>query len=305
MAEETTTVEKHYCYDHPSAYQNNDALIGAIMSSNKSNSSDPAMMAMMNNNWQNNPFMYLIWLAFFGGGNGFGWGNRADAAQTTAENYNSRQIAALQDTVNTNHNNDLALQAINGNRDALGQLAQTFNTDLNSISSAIANVQSAIQQVGGQVGFSAESVKNAIALGDSNIVAKMQECCCSNKLLTQQMGYEAQLRDQSNTGIITSQMAAQHSANALQSANNQSALLSRIDQLANGVQTGFAQIGYQSEKNTSAIIQNATANTQRILDQMCANQTQSLRDTIADKDRQLQTQTIINQLNNSGCTCIG
>lgn len=31
-----------------------------------------------NNNWMNNPFMYLIWLAFFGG-DGFGFGRRGNA----------------------------------------------------------------------------------------------------------------------------------------------------------------------------------------------------------------------------------
>jgi hypothetical protein len=46
--------------------------------------------------------------------------------------------------VNNNHNNNLALQAINGNREALGQLAQTFNTDLAAITAAVSNVQSAI-----------------------------------------------------------------------------------------------------------------------------------------------------------------
>lgn len=30
-----------------------------------------------NNNWMNNPFMYLIWLAFFGG-DGFGFGRRGN-----------------------------------------------------------------------------------------------------------------------------------------------------------------------------------------------------------------------------------
>lgn len=32
-----------------------------------------------NNDWQNNPFIYLVWLALLGGGNGF-FGNRGDAA---------------------------------------------------------------------------------------------------------------------------------------------------------------------------------------------------------------------------------
>jgi len=278
MAEIDKTVEKHYCYDHPSAYHDDSALIGAIMSANKSQCDPASMMALANsqNSWNNNPFMYLIWLAYLGGGGLFG--NRADAAQNADL---SRQLQTLQGTVTDNNNNQIALDAINGNTSAVRDLAGVMNADFNSVQTAICGVKSAIEQVGGQVGYSAESVKNAIAMGDANIVSKMQECCCSNKLLVQQMGYEAQLRDQANTASITS----------------------RIDQLANGVQNGFAQIGYQNEKNTAAIIQNNTAQTQRILDQMCANQTQSLRDVIADKDRQLQTQTLLNQLGGNSCGC--
>lgn len=285
-------IDKIYCMDH----SNNDAL--AYLAGQSRNSDPMAMAAMMNggmgNQW-NNPFIYLVWMMF---ANRF-WNNGSDSQNADL----SRQLQTLQSTVADNHNNDLALQAINGNRDALGQLAQTFNTSLGNISSAVCAVRSAIEQVGGQVGYSAESVKNAIALGDANIVSKMQDCCCQNKQLVVEQGYQNQLATERQTNAITSQMSNQHSADMLQDANYHSALLSRIDQLANGVTQGFAQVGYQAEKNTSAIIQANNANTQRILDQMCANQTQILRDTIADKDRQLQTQTIINQLSGNNCNC--
>lgn len=277
-------------------HSNNDAL--AYLAGQNRNSDPMAMAAMMNggmgNQW-NNPFIYLVWMMF---ANRF-WNNGSEGQNADL----SRQLQTLQGTVADNHNNDLALQAINGNRDALGQLAQTFNTSLGNISQAVCAVRSAIEQVGGQVGYSAESVKNAIALGDANIVSKMQDCCCQNKQLVVEQGYQNQLATERQTNTITTQMSAQHSADMLQDANYHAALLSRIDQLANGVTQGFANVGYQAEKNTSAIVQANNANTQRILDQMCANQTQVLRDTIADKDRQLQTQTIINQLSGNNCNC--
>lgn len=288
----STELEKIYCMDH----SNNDAL--AYLAGQNRNSDPMAMAAMMNggmgNQW-NNPFIYLVWMMF---ANRF-WNNGSEGQNADL----SRQLQTLQGTVADNHNNDLALQAINGNRDALGQLAQTFNTSLGNISQAVCSVRSAIEQVGGQVGYSAESVKNAIALGDANIVSKMQDCCCQNKQLVVEQGYQNQLATERQTNAITTQMSAQHSADMLQDANYHAALISRIDQLANGVTQGFANVGYQAEKNTSAIVQANNVNTQRILDQMCANQTQVLRDTIADKDRQLQTQTIINQLSGNNCNC--
>lgn len=66
-------------------------------------------------------------------------------------------------------------------------------------------------------------------------------------------------------------------------------------------------VRYEAAKNTCDIITAANANTQRILDAMCADRTQALRDKLADKDRELtaaqlvlaqgiQTKTILDNL---------
>ncbi len=245
------------------------------------------MMALMNgNNWNNNPFMYLIWLAFFGG-NGFGWGNRNDSSQI---NEVSRQIATLADNVNNNHNNNLALQAINGNREALGQLAQTFNTDLAAITAAVSNVQSAIQTVGGQIGYSAESVKNAIALGDSGIIQQMQNCCCENKQLVTQMGYEGQIRDLNNT----------------------QAILGRLDSLSNGISNGFSSTAYETQAQTSQLSRDLQNQTQTIIDKISAMEANAQQDKIntltaqltaanSRAERQAELQPIIQELNAIKC----
>lgn len=279
MADNLIT-EKVYCHDYP---QNNDAAF---------------LAAMNNNGWQNNPFMYLIFLALFGNN---GWNNRG--GDLVGENYNSRQIAALQDSVNSNHNNDIALQAINGNRDAISMLAQTFNTSFGQMQMAICGVKSAIEQVGGAVGYTAESVKNAIALGDANIIQQMQSCCCQNKELVQRMGYESQLATERQINILGSQMAAQHSADQLKDCEYHGQTMSRIDQLANGITQGFSATAYEASKNTQAIINAQNANTQRILDQMCANSQQALRDQLAEKDRQLLAANIIAGVKTNGCGC--
>lgn len=48
-------------------------------------------------------------------------------------------------------------------------------------------------------------------------------------------------------------------------------------------------VRYDAAKNTCDIITNATANTQRILDFLCEDKIQTLRDKLADRDRDLQT----------------
>jgi hypothetical protein len=283
--------DKVYCYGTPSTYSNgNTALETAALMNGGLNG---------NQMW-NNPMMYLVWMWMMRWMNGNNWNTDANAEGL---NFNSRALSQLQNTVDNNHNNDLVIQAIHGNAGAIHELAQTLNTDFNTMSQAICGVKSAIEQVGGQIGYSAERVINAVNLGDQNIVQQLNSCCCQTKTAILEQGYQNQLATERQTNTLSSQIASNHSADMLQDCQYHGSLMSRIDQLANGVTQGFAQVGYAAQQNTQAIIQNQTANTQRILDQMCSNQTQILRDTIADKDRELQTQTIINQLRSSGCGC--
>ena len=280
--------EKVYCYGHPGAYQNNNALETAALMNGGLNG---------NQMW-NNPMMYLVWMWVMRYMNGYG-----NDANAEGLNFNSRALSQLQSTVDNNHNNDLVMQAIQGNTGAIRELSSTLNTDFNTMAQAICGVKSAVENVAGQVGFNAERVINAANLGDLNIVQQLKDCCCQTQQNIIRMGYDNQLATERQTNSLASQMASNHAADMLQDCQYQGALMSRIDQLANGVTQGFAQVGYAAQQNTQAIIQNQTENTQRILDQMCNNQTQILRDTIADKDRELQTQTIINQLRSSGCVC--
>lgn len=230
------------------------------------------MAALNNGGFGNNPMQWLVWLYAM---RWLGYDGNKEG-----DNYNSRSLAQIQDTLNSNQNSNLLMDAVKGNASAINSLAMATNTSFASVNQAVCGVRAAIEQVGGAVGMSAERVINAANLGDMNIVQQLKDCCCSQKMLVQQMGYEGQLRDQANTAAITS----------------------RIEQLANGIQSGFAQVGYAAQANTQAIINSQTANTQRILDTLCANQTQSLRDELAEKDRQLLAANIIAGVKNN-CSC--
>ena len=80
--------EKIYCYDNPSK-SDNTALLAALMNGNKDSTAE-TMAMMQNNSWNNNPFIYLVWLMFMHYMNGNGWGNGGETQQ--GENYNSRAI---------------------------------------------------------------------------------------------------------------------------------------------------------------------------------------------------------------------
>ena len=73
--------------------------------------------ALMNNNnqWMNNPFMYLIWLAFFGK-NGFGGNGNCDAMQLSELMSRINQVQTqMSDSFNAQNTNNI----IASNHDAI------------------------------------------------------------------------------------------------------------------------------------------------------------------------------------------
>ena len=125
---------------------------------------------------------------FFGGNGWGGWGGNGVANQ-----------------INNDNNTDLIMQAINGTDADIRQLATTLNTDVNAVKTAINTVQSAIQQVGAQNGMGFLQVANAIQSGDAALSRQLCECCCENRLLTTQQGYENRIQTIEQTNQLGSQ----------------------------------------------------------------------------------------------------
>lgn len=235
---EDKITEKVYCYDHPSAYNNHDALAIAAMAGR--NNEDPlAMASMMNNNqWMNNPFIYLVFLMMFGNG-GF-WGNRNGLQGAEIQG----QLDSLRNQMADNQNSNLIMGAIQGNNCDLKTLAANLNCDFNQLQNSVCAVRSAIEQVGGKIGYSAERVINAANFGDMNIIQQLKDCCCQTQQNIIKMGYEQQL-------------ATCNQTNTLQNA---------IQYVATGVERGFAASSFQNAQDKCDIIRANQDNTQRIID---------------------------------------
>ena len=155
-------------------------------------------MAMMNNN----PWMYLVMLALFGGGN-FGYGNRGvgpGAAALDIETQN--KLNSLQAQINDNNNNQWAREAIQGNTFAISQLSQNLGVNYNALSAAIGNVKDAIFQVGAQNGMGFAGVTNAINLGNLNLVQQLKDCCCGLKTQILEQGYQGRIETINQTNEL-------------------------------------------------------------------------------------------------------
>ena len=124
------------------------------------------------------------------GGNGFGGYGNAGAAGMYANDSATR---------------DLIIQGINGNHDAISTLSTTLHADLNSVESALSTLGVGLANVGAQVGMSGLQVVNAIQAGDASLSRQLCECCCENRLLTTQSGYESRIQTIEQTNQLGAQ----------------------------------------------------------------------------------------------------
>lgn len=234
--------EKIICCDR----DNNDGLYAALMNGN-------------NNQW-NNPFVYLVWMSMFRqwNNNGCNDGNGC---------YNA-QLASIQNQMQDNQNSNLLMDAVRGNTSAIADLANRLNCDFNALSGAICDVRNGIEKVAGQVGFSAERVINAVAMGNCNIIQAVKDCCCST---------QKELLAQSN-------------------------LLQRGQDMINrSVERGFAASAYETQKQTCDILRAGEINTQRIIDTLNTH----WKDEQADKIQDLKFQLSQERQNNYLARLIG
>lgn len=256
--------EKIICCD---GARNNDALAWAAMA-NKGN--DPmAMAAMMNggmNQWANNPFAYMMMMGVMRWMYGDNWQNGGNGNVQRAEIQS--QIDSLRNQMSDNHNTDLLMSAVHGNNSDMKTLAQTLNCDFNALQSSVCGIQAAIQQVGGQVGYSAERVINAVNLGDMNIVQQLKDCCCQTQQNIIKMGYENQLGQKD----IVNQMQQGFSYTNT------------------GIERAASNLGFQMSQMACDLKTNANSNTQRIIDTLNCHWNQELQQKYNDARLELSQQ---------------
>lgn len=232
-------------------------MIPDAVSGHANTALDPNLLIsqIMNNGGfgSNGNWIWIIFLFLLFGRNGFG--NYGDVLGT---GYLSNQI-------NNTSGRDLLMQAINGNGNAVQNLSNMLNTNIESIKCAINGVQSSICQVGNQIGMSAADVKNAITTGNMQIAQQLAQCCCDNKLLVQGMSYEGQLRDMQNTSAVTG----------------------RIDQLATDIAQNFSTVAYQTTQQTCSLQNGLRDQTQTILNKLDSIEDDRKNRQIADLTAQL------------------
>lgn len=206
------------------------------------NSFDPNLLlaSMMNGNngfGGNGNWMWVIFLFFLYPlmrNSGF-WGNN---------DGNSGNLGSLGNLVNNDSGRELLMQAINGNGNALRDLAAMLNTSTSSVQQAICGVNNSITQLGGQVGMSGQQIINAIHLGNQGLAAQLAQCCCD-------------LRTAITTGNYENQIATLNQTNTLQSGQN---FINR------SIERGFSDTAYAFRDQTCKLGSDIQNSTQQIKD---------------------------------------
>lgn len=278
--------EKIYCCDRDN---NDNALAAAILAGNNRRDDWGPMAAMMGggmNNWMNNPFAYLMFLALFRNA-GFGFGGDGYGACAATQGIETQaQLNAIRTQLQDNQNADCIKSAIQGNGFALSQLAQNLNIDFNTLQKCCCDVQAAIQQVAGQVGFSAERVIAAIERGNSGLLAAVKDCCCQTQKELIQMAGDIKLQNCQMTGELR---------------NGQRDLGFAITQ-------GFSATAFQAQQDKCDILRAGQDNTQRIIDTLNNHwkdeQALKIQDLKFELSQERQNNLInerFNRLGNCGC----
>lgn len=266
----------------------NDAMMGGLLGAMANRDSNPlAMAAMMRNRddddmW-NNPFAYMMMMGMMRYMYGADWNNRDNGADVQRAEIQG-QIESLRNQMADNQNSNLLMGAIQGNGNDLKMLASNLNCDFNALQNSICGIQAGIQQLGGQVGFSAERVINAISQGNLQMTIALKDCCCQTQQNIIKMGYDNQLGQKD----IVNQMQQ------------------GFNYTNTGIERAASNLGFQMQQDKCDIIRAGENNTQRIIDTLTGHWSQEQANEIQDlkfKNSQLQQNIYLANLMNGGCGC--
>ena len=266
----------------------NDAMMGGLLGAMANRDSNPlAMAAMMRDRddadmW-NNPFAYMMMMGMMRYMYGADWNNRDNGADVQRAEIQS-QIESLRNQMADNQNSNLLMGAIQGNGNDLKMLASNLNCDFNALQNSICGIQAGIQQLGGQVGYSAERVINAISQGNLQMTIALKDCCCQTQQNIIRMGYE-------------NQMGQKDIVNQMQQG---------FSYTNTGIERAASNLGFQMQQDKCDIIRAGENNTQRIIDTLTGHWSQEQANEIQDlkfKNSQLQQNIYLANLMNGGCGC--
>lgn len=179
-----------------------------------------------NGGWGTGILGFLLGLFFgngwggFGGFGGFG-GNGSGAF--------------LSNQMSNDSGRELLMNAITSqgeaSRTAIQNLATMMGQDFNLVNSAVQTLQSGLSSLALQQAVSVPQIINSIQSGNAALQSQLCQCCCENRLLTTEQGYQSQIRTLEQTNLLGSQAD-----------RNTNSIISAISAQTVAMNDGFCQI---------------------------------------------------------------
>lgn len=223
------------------------------------NGLDPNLLLAMNKNGNG-----------WGDGSGFmwviflfflmGWGGNGWGG------FGGNGRGAIANEINNDYGRSLLMDAIGGNRNAISNLATQLNCTEGQIQSAISALTSQVQSVGNQVGMTGMQTINALQQGNMQIAQQLANCCCENRLATCQQ------------------------TNTLQAA---------INNVAVGQERGFANVAYETQRQTCDLQNAIKDSTQTIVNgqqQAVMRELQNKIDSLREENSTFKSSAMTSQI---------
>lgn len=192
-------MDRNYFFGNPEGGSSNGgskfdimALLPGLMGGG-GKSLDPNLVAALMNGKNNQDswggggcwwiWIILLFFCFGWGGNGFGgMGGRGG-------------LQNLPNELNNDSGRELLMSAIQGNGNAINQIASSLGCSTQQIQSAICGIQGQIQEVGNQVGMSSQQIINAVQTGNNQLLTQIAQCCCDVRTSIERQGAETRLQN--------------------------------------------------------------------------------------------------------------
>lgn len=129
----------------------------------------------------------LLWIflliLFWGGGTGFGnrGGDAAVEGQVEAA-IAKAEARGLSDTA--------VLNAIQGNKEAVAQIANTLGIQFEAVRSTLASMTNGICELGYKLGQDTASLMSAISGGNASLSRQLADCCCATQRSMDSIKYD-------------------------------------------------------------------------------------------------------------------
>lgn len=154
----------------------------------------------------------------------------------------------------------LVVDAVRGNREAIQQLATKLDVDISAIRTTLCTLDKGIEKISGEIGITGERVINAIQMGNMQITQQLASCCCNIEKQILIQNYENRIQNMEQTEKLTGVMNAGFTlvgqkfdqTQAQMAAGFQSIKDYLCDQKINTLEHKVTQ--YENTQNTAALL---------------------------------------------------